>query len=83
MFGWSPINGNDSTSLMDVLRNDSGVLDSHAVGALLNAAHSSVDFGATVDDVIKAYDMARDNPTKYEVAVKEVFDKMNNLGCPL
>lgn len=85
VFGYAPECLGGSASLMEVLQASgqcSGSLDWHAVGAVLNAACGSVDFGASVDDVVKAYSMAREDAEKYG-AVKEVFTNMNEQGCPI
>lgn len=79
--------GMDSTclpgaTLMEVLQECSGSLDWHAVGSVLNAQCSSVAFGATVDEVVKAYQMALSGLADPHV-LKEVFDNMNNRGCPI
>ncbi|WP_421621976.1 hypothetical protein [Alkalilimnicola ehrlichii] len=75
-------------TLMEVLQSGGqggckGSLDWHAVGALLNAACNSVDYGATVEDVKEAYYMAREDADTDPELVKDVFDNMNNRGCPI
>ncbi len=52
----------------------------HAVAALLNAAHSSVNYGYEPGDIIK---MFKDNYLSNGAALKDTFDKLNNRGCPL
>ena len=85
VFGYKPECLSGSPSLMEVLQASgvcSGSLDWHAVGAVLNAACTSIDFGASVDEVIKAYSMAREDADKY-TAVKNVFVYMNERFCPI
>ncbi len=85
VFGYKPECLSGSPSLMEVLQAGGvcgGSLDWHAVGAVLNAACTSIDFGASVDEVVKAYSMAREDADKY-TAVKNVFVYMNERFCPI
>jgi len=81
VFGYPPQCGGVNT-LMEVLQECSGTLDWHAVGAALNAACSTVYYGASLDDVVRAYGMARTGETD-PARLKDVFDNMNNRGCPI
>jgi hypothetical protein len=81
VFGYPPQCAGVST-LMEVLQECPGTLDWHAVGAALNAACTSIYYGATLADVVQAYDMARTGQTDPQL-LKDVFDNMNNRGCPI
>lgn len=52
----------------------------HAVAALLNAAHDSVNYGYEPGDIIT---MFRNNYLTNGAALKDTFDMLNNRGCPL
>jgi hypothetical protein len=80
--GYTPQSCNSSHTLMEVLQHCPGSLEWHAVGAALNAACDAVYFGATRDEVVRAYDMARRGETSTEL-LREVFENMNNRGCPM
>ncbi|OOC51274.1 hypothetical protein [Thioalkalivibrio versutus] len=85
VFGYRPECLTGTPSLMEVLHAWGvcrGSLDWHAVGAVLNAACTSIDFGASVDEVIKAYSMAREDVGKHS-AVTNVFAYMNERFCPI
>jgi len=83
VFDYSPLCAPSGASLMDVLHLCKGAdLDWHAVAAVLNAACSSIDYGATVEDVKEAYRKARDGEVD-SALLKDVFDNMNNRGCPI
>lgn len=81
VFGYSPL-CSGVTTMMEVLQECNGSLDWHAVGAALNAASSSIAYGASLQDVVRAYAMARKGLVTPEV-LKDVFDNMNNRGCPI
>lgn len=83
VFDYSPLCAPSGASLMDVLHLCKGAdLDWHAVAAVLNAACSSIDYGATVEDVKEAYRKAREGEVD-SALLKDVFDNMNNRGCPI
>jgi hypothetical protein len=52
----------------------------HAVAALLNAAHDSVNYGYEPGDIIN---MFQNNYLTNSAALKDTFDMLNNRGCPL
>lgn len=52
----------------------------HAVAALLNAAHDSVNYGYEPSDITR---MFRENYKTNGAALKDTFDRLNNRGCPL
>ena len=55
-----------------------------AVGALLNAAHPSVNFPRTEGDVINSVNNALDSNNRNTIlSLAGDFDDDNNLGCPL
>ncbi|OOG21790.1 hypothetical protein B1C78_16040 [Thioalkalivibrio denitrificans] len=83
VFGYAPMCGS-VTTLMEVLQECPGTLDWHAVGAALNARCTSIYYGASLAEVVQAYQMARDNPIQTDPELlKNVFDNMNNRGCPI
>lgn len=87
VFGVSP-NCGGAITLMDVLQTCNGTnanLEFHAVGAVLNASSSYVDYGATVQQVVEAYLKANDPTVTLEIreTVKYVFQNMNERSCPL
>ncbi len=84
VFGYAPTCAPSYATLMEVLQTKGcqGGLDWHAVGAVLNAACSSIAYGATVEQVVEAYAKARTGEASTEL-VKDVFDNMNNRGCPI
>lgn len=58
-------------------------LGRHTVAALLNAASDEVGYGMTVQEVIDAFnDVHPGDNSDYE-ALKNVFENLNELGCPL
>ncbi len=82
--------GNDVFSgqtLLDVLRLRGGgvnALGRHAVAALLNALSPNVDYGLTAAEVIDAFnDAVASGDADLIEATKDVFDELNNEGCPL
>ena len=82
VFGSPPTCGGDADStLMWVLQTCNGTLDWHACGAVLNAANPGVIFGASVSDVVLAYQTALAEGN--QMLLKDVFDNMNNRDCPL
>jgi hypothetical protein len=52
----------------------------HAVAALLNAGHNSVNYGYEPGDIIN---MFKNNYLTNGAALKDTFDMLNNRGCPL
>ena len=56
------------------------MLGAQAVGALLNAAHSSVNYGYTSGEIIALF---KNTPTAKAQALMESLDMLNNRGCPL
>jgi hypothetical protein len=52
----------------------------HAVAALLNAGHDSVNYGYEPGDIIN---MFKNNYLANGEALKNTFDRLNNRGCPL
>jgi len=52
----------------------------HAVAALLNAGHNSVNYGYEPGDIIT---MFKNNYLTNGAALKDTFDMLNNRGCPL
>ncbi|MHB1187099.1 hypothetical protein [Thiobacillus sp.] len=52
----------------------------HAVAALLNAGHDSVNYGYEPGDIIN---MFKNNYLTNGAALKDTFDMLNNRGCPL
>ncbi|WP_018936319.1 hypothetical protein [Thioalkalivibrio sp. ALJ24] len=84
VFHNSPTCAPPYATLMEVLQTCKGRdLDWHAVAAMLNAACNSVEYGATMEDVKQAYYMARTDADTDAELVKDVFDNMNNRGCPI
>ncbi|MEW6118679.1 MAG: hypothetical protein AB1593_01170 [Pseudomonadota bacterium] len=77
----------DKYTLLEVMRllngsNDpiSPNLGFHAVAALLNAAHPSVNYGYTSGEIInlfKTYYLTK------PAELKDSLDQLNNRGCPL
>jgi len=82
VFGFTPLCAPGYATLMEVLQTCNGHLDWHATAAALNAAHPSIPFGASLAQVVAAYTKARNFEVDNEV-LKDVFDNMNNRGCPL
>ncbi len=56
----------------------------HAVAALLNAAHTDVNYPKNVDTVITKTKEAFNSEDAEKIEeLKDTFDEYNNLGCPL
>jgi hypothetical protein len=81
-----------STTLLDALSFKGGdsvvaakrILLRHAVAALLNSAHSGVDFGMTTAEVISLVDDALASNDRDEIlAAKNVLAALNQRDCPL
>jgi hypothetical protein len=74
-------------TLVQVLRLNGGGLNAlgrHAVAALLSAASADVDYDLTVEEVISAFNAAYASGDAAMISSqKNVFDMLNNLGCPL
>ena len=72
-------------SLLDVMNFRGGGLNrlsAHAVAALLNASHPSVDYDLTPAEVIDAWQVAFDDGSKSAMnAQKDIFVGFNELGC--
>jgi hypothetical protein len=91
--GYSPLDGFDATfgvtssfggTLIDALVRGGGgeiALGRHAVAALLNAAHSGVDYDLTAAEVISAVQAAYASGD-FEGA-KNTLASLNEQGCPL
>lgn len=82
VFGFAPLCAPAYVTLMEVLQTCNGHLDWHATAAALNAAHPAIPYGATLTQVVAAYAKARNGEVGIE-DLKDVFDNMNNRGCPL
>jgi hypothetical protein len=70
--------------LLEVLSTGGGGLEAlgrHAVAALLNSAPGGPAYPLTTAQVIAAFNAAFASGV-YE-AQKDIFDRNNNLGCPL
>lgn len=85
VFGFPPSCVGPEATLMAVLHEckGPGKLDKHATAAVLNAAHPAIAYGATVMQVIEAWQNARTANADDRELLKNVFDSMNNRGCPL
>lgn len=73
-----------SATLLEVLGLNGGGLNAlgrHAVAALLSASSDDVDYDLTVQQVIDAFNAAYASGD-YETQ-KNIFDRLNNQGCPL
>ena len=71
-------------TLLEVLSTGGGGLDAlgrHAVAALLNSAPGAPDYPLTTAQVIAGFNAAFASGN-YENQ-KNIFDRYNNLGCPL
>ena len=72
---------------VQVLRLNGGGLNAlgrHTVAALLNAASPGVDYDLTVEEVISAFHTAYASGDRSTMSdQKNVFDMLNNQGCPL
>jgi hypothetical protein len=76
--------GPSGVTLLEALGLNGGGLDAlmrHAVAALLSAASPDVAYPLTTAQVIAAYNAAYASGD-YETQ-KNIFDRYNNLGCPL
>jgi len=63
--------------------NPLGVFASHAVAALLNALHPDEAYALTADEVITMVQDALASGSEEEMLkVKDIFDHLNNAGCP-
>ncbi len=72
-------------SLLEVLKQGGGgikALGRHTVAALLNSASSDVEYNATVESVISAFNAAAAGNTDIE-GQKNIFNDFNEQGCPL
>jgi uncharacterized membrane protein len=92
VFGPTGLGGLGSTTLLDALSFKGGstitaakrILLRHAVAALLNSAHSGVDFGMTTAEVIAAVNAALSSNDRAAIlAAKNVLAGLNESGCPL
>ncbi len=74
-------------TLVQVLRLNGGGLNAlgrQAVAALLSAASADVDYDLAVADVITAFNAAYASADRRTITnQKDVFDMLNNQGCPL
>lgn len=74
-------------TLVQVLNLKGGGLNAlgrHSVAALLNAASSGVDYDLTVAEVVAAFNAAYASGDPSIITnQKNVFDMLNNQGCPL
>jgi len=89
VFGVTQYVKSDGTpyTLLEVMRNLNGNGDPistnlgfHAVAALLNAAHSSVNYGYTSGEIIILF---RNNYSSNGAALKDSLAMLNERGCPL
>jgi hypothetical protein len=92
VFSPAGLGGLGSTTLLDALSFKGGptvtaakrILLRHAVAALLNSAHSGVDFGMTTAEVIAAVNAAlASNDRDSILAAKDDLAALNRSGCPL
>lgn len=71
-------------TLLEALQSHGGDLNAllrHAVAALLNAAHTGVNFPYTVDEVIALFQKAlADGDVE---GIKDLLEQANEAGCPL
>ncbi|WP_419876172.1 hypothetical protein [Candidatus Pristimantibacillus sp. PTI5] len=68
---------------LELMGDDFNSLVRNATGALLNAAHPSVRYPLTVDEVISQFQRAFDNPALRE-PIKDEFELFNtSMPCPL
>ncbi len=74
-------------TLLQVLEQGGGgmrALGRHAAAALLNAASADVSYDLTVEQVISSFNSAYASGNAGTIArQKDLFDMLNNLGCPL
>ncbi len=84
--------GLDDVTLLAALSLDGGpgaagaarLLLHHAVAALLNAAHPGVDYPRTAASIIADTNAALATGSRATMlALKDAFDRDNNLGCPI
>jgi hypothetical protein len=92
VFDPAGLGGLGSTTLLDALSFRGGptvvaakrILLRHAVAALLNSAHSGVDFGMTTADVISLVDDALASDDRDQIlAAKNDLAALNQRDCPL
>jgi hypothetical protein len=92
VFDPAGLGGLGSTTLLDALSFKGGptvtaakrILLRHAVAALLNSAHSGVDYGMTTAEVVAAVNTAlASNDRATILAAKNVLASLNQSGCPL
>jgi hypothetical protein len=73
-------------TLLDVVQIQGGGLNAlgrHTVAALLNAAHSSVNFGMSVQDVIDQFDGVYPGSKGTYETLKDILEDLNEQGCSL
>jgi hypothetical protein len=73
-------------NLLAVVRLGGGGLNAlgrHTVAALLNAASAGVDYDLTVNQVITMFNNAYPGTTSSYEALKNIFERYNEQGCPL
>lgn len=87
LFGSVFANAFPGKTMVQVLSLKGGGLNAlgrHSVAALLNAASSGVDYDLEVADVIAAFNAAYASGDRETITnQKDVFDMLNNQGCPL
>ena len=75
--------GDSTASLMEVLQTTEGSLDFHACAAVLNAAAYPIEYGASVAQVVDAYNKAVDEGDGQHGTLHDILDAMNNRDCPI
>ncbi|HVR76484.1 MAG TPA: hypothetical protein VMT52_19295, partial [Planctomycetota bacterium] len=73
-------------TLLAVLKLRGGGLNAlgrHTVAALLNAASGGVSFDLSAGEVIDAFNDAFPGSASSYESLKNMFDRLNNQGCPL
>lgn len=87
LFGSVFANAFPGKTMVQVLRLGGGGLNAlgrHSVAAMLSAASSGVDYDLTVAEVISAFNSAYASGDASMIEdQKNVFDMLNNQGCPL
>jgi len=73
----------DTASLMEVLQSAEGSLDFHACAAVLNAAAYPIEYGASVAQIVDAYNKALDEGDGQKGTLHDILDAMNNRDCPI
>jgi cysteine-rich repeat protein len=71
-------------TLLDVMQDGGGglmALGRHAVAAYLNA--STIDYGLTSDQVVDAFNAVFPGSRSSYIGLKNDFEMLNELGCPL